>query len=43
VQQDDREAELSDQHACAKRMAADVSAVGDPNTGLAVYNQANGG
>jgi subtilase family serine protease len=29
--------------ACAKRMAADVAAVGDPNTGLAVYNQANGG
>ena len=24
--------------ACAKRMASDVSAVGDPNTGLAVYN-----
>ncbi len=29
--------------ACTKRMAADVSSVGDPNTGLAVYNAANGG
>jgi hypothetical protein len=29
--------------ACGKRMAADVSAVGDPNTGLAVFNKANGG
>ncbi len=29
--------------ACAKRMAADVSAVGDPNTGLAVYNAGSGG
>ena len=29
--------------ACSKRMAADVAAVGDPNTGLAVYNSANGG
>jgi hypothetical protein len=29
--------------ACSKRMAADVSAVGDPSTGLAVYNAANGG
>jgi hypothetical protein len=29
--------------ACSNRMAADVSAVGDPNTGLAVYNAANGG
>ncbi len=28
---------------CAKRAAADVSAVADPNTGLAVYNAANGG
>ncbi len=29
--------------ACAKRMTADVASVGDPNTGLAVYNAANGG
>jgi hypothetical protein len=29
--------------ACSKRAAADVSAVGDPNTGLAVYNAKNGG
>jgi hypothetical protein len=29
--------------ACSGRMAADVSAVADPNTGLAVYNAANGG
>jgi len=29
--------------ACAKRAAADVSAVADPNTGVAVYNAANGG
>ncbi len=29
--------------ACSKRMAADVSAVADPNTGVAVYNHANGG
>jgi hypothetical protein len=29
--------------ACSKRMAADVSAVGDPNTGLAVYNAGSGG
>jgi hypothetical protein len=29
--------------ACAKRMTADVSAVGDPNTGLAVYNANSGG
>jgi hypothetical protein len=29
--------------ACSKRAAADVSAVADPNTGLAVYNAANGG
>ncbi len=28
---------------CAKRAAADVSAVADPNTGVAVYNAANGG
>jgi hypothetical protein len=28
---------------CAKRAASDVSAVADPNTGLAVYNKANGG
>jgi hypothetical protein len=29
--------------ACTKRATADVSAVGDPNTGIAVYNAANGG
>ena len=29
--------------ACTKRATADVAAVGDPNTGLAVYNAANGG
>jgi hypothetical protein len=29
--------------ACTKRAAADVSAVADPNTGLAVYNKASGG
>ena len=29
--------------ACAKRMTADVSAVGDPNTGVAVYNAGAGG
>jgi hypothetical protein len=29
--------------ACSGRMAADVSAVADPNTGLAVYNASNGG
>jgi hypothetical protein len=29
--------------ACSFRAIADVSAVGDPNTGLAVYNKANGG
>ncbi len=29
--------------ACTKRAASDVSAVADPNTGLAVFNQANGG
>jgi len=29
--------------ACAMRMASDVAAVGDPNTGLAVYNAAQGG
>jgi hypothetical protein len=28
---------------CNFRAASDVAAVGDPNTGLAVYNQANGG
>ena len=28
---------------CAKRATADVASVGDPNTGLAVYNKANGG
>lgn len=28
---------------CKNRAAADVSAVADPNTGLAVYNKANGG
>src|SRR5207248_10141983 len=28
---------------CTKRAAADVSAVGDPNTGLAVYNAGSGG
>ena len=28
---------------CSGRAASDVSAVGDPNTGLAVYNHANGG
>ncbi len=31
------------QSACADRAAADVSAVADPNTGVAVYNAANGG
>jgi hypothetical protein len=31
------------QTACAKRAAADVSAVADPNTGLAVFNQGSGG
>jgi subtilase family serine protease len=29
--------------ACSKRMASDVAAVGDPSTGVAVYNAANGG
>ena len=29
--------------ACTHRMAADIASVGDPNTGLAVYNAANGG
>ena len=29
--------------ACSKRATSDVSSVGDPNTGLAVYNAANGG
>lgn len=29
--------------ACADRMTADVSSVGDPNTGLAVYNAGSGG
>jgi hypothetical protein len=29
--------------ACSKRAASDVSAVGDPNTGLAVYNKGSGG
>jgi hypothetical protein len=29
--------------ACAKRAASDVSAVGDPNTGVAVYNAGSGG
>ena len=29
--------------ACSKRAASDVSAVGDPNTGLAVYNAGSGG
>ena len=29
--------------ACSRRMAADVAAVADPNTGVAVYNKANGG
>ena len=29
--------------ACSNRMTADVASVGDPNTGLAVYNKANGG
>ncbi|HEX3477947.1 MAG TPA: S53 family peptidase, partial [Kofleriaceae bacterium] len=29
--------------ACSKRMAADVASVGDPNTGLAVYNAGSGG
>ncbi len=29
--------------ACTKRAASDVSAVADPNTGLAVFNAANGG
>jgi hypothetical protein len=29
--------------ACTKRTASDVSAVADPNTGLAVFNAANGG
>jgi hypothetical protein len=29
--------------ACAKRAAADVSAVADPNTGVAVYNAGSGG
>ena len=29
--------------ACAKRMTSDVAAVGDPNTGLAVYNAGSGG
>jgi len=29
--------------ACANRMASDVSAVGDPNTGVAVYNASQGG
>jgi hypothetical protein len=29
--------------ACSKRAASDVSAVADPNTGLAVFNAANGG
>ncbi|MFI5298658.1 MAG: hypothetical protein ACHREM_11210 [Polyangiales bacterium] len=28
---------------CSFRASADVSAVGDPNTGLSVYNKANGG
>ena len=28
---------------CSKRAASDVAAVGDPNTGVAVYNAANGG
>ena len=28
---------------CAKRMGADISAVGDPNTGLAVFNAGSGG
>jgi hypothetical protein len=31
------------QTACAKRAAADVSAVADPNTGLAVFNAGSGG
>jgi hypothetical protein len=31
------------QTACPKRAASDVSAVADPNTGLAVFNAANGG
>nr|HEX4314137.1 S53 family peptidase [Kofleriaceae bacterium] len=31
------------QTVCSKRAAADVASVGDPNTGLAVYNKANGG
>jgi hypothetical protein len=31
------------QSACSGRAAADVSAVADPNTGVAVYNAANGG
>lgn len=29
--------------ACAKRAASDVAAVGDPNTGVAVYNAGSGG
>jgi hypothetical protein len=29
--------------ACSKHMTADVSAVGDPNTGVAVYNAGSGG
>ena len=29
--------------ACAKRATADVSSVGDPNTGPEIYNSANGG
>ncbi|MFI5299908.1 MAG: hypothetical protein ACHREM_17610 [Polyangiales bacterium] len=29
--------------ACAYRASSDISAVGDPNTGLAVYNAKNGG
>ena len=29
--------------ACSKHMTSDVSAVADPNTGVAVYNAANGG
>jgi subtilase family serine protease len=29
--------------ACSKRMASDVAAVGDPNTGVAVFNKADGG
>jgi hypothetical protein len=31
------------QTACAKRAASDISAVGDPATGVSVYNSANGG